>query len=62
MTLIRIDDMYISPYTFCVFTVTLPSVTQRSISQKSVYLPFFHQTTGLDNSFTLIENKFIFLR
>ena len=50
------------------FTVKSPSVTQRSVSQENAYKksknpsPFLHKTIGSDNSFTLIENNFRFLR
>ena len=50
------------------FTVKSPSVTQRSVSQENAYKkslnpsPFLHITIGSDNSFTLIENNFRFLR
>ena len=53
---------------FCVFTVKSPSVTQRSVSQEYAFKksknlsPFFRRTIGSNNSFTLIENNFWFLR
>ena len=56
------------PSQFCVFIVKSPSVTQRLVSQKNAYkkssnpLPFLDKTIGSDNSFTLIENNFRFLR
>ena len=62
-------QLYIDfPFKFCVFTVKSPSVTQRSVSQENAYKksqnpsPFLHKTIGSDNSFTLIENNFRFLR
>ena len=56
------------PSQFCIFTVKSPSVTQRSVSQENAYKksqnpsPFLHKIIGSDNSFTLIENNFRFLR
>ena len=56
------------PSQCCVFTVKSPSVTQRSVSQENAYKkslnpsPFLHKAIGSDNSFTLIENNFRFLR
>ena len=53
---------------FAFFTVKSTSVTQRSVSQENAYKkslnpsPFLHKTIGSDNSFTLIENNFRFLR
>ena len=53
---------------FCVFYVKSPSVTQRSVSQENAFKksqnpsPFLHKTIGSDNSFTLIENNFRFIR
>ena len=50
------------------FTVKSPSVTQRSVSQENAFKksknpsPFFRKTVGSNNSFTLIENNFWFLR
>ena len=58
----------ISLSNFAFFTVKSPSVTQRSVSQENAYKksenpsPFLHKTIGSDNSFTLIENNFRFLR
>ena len=46
------------------FTIKLPSVTQRSVSQEialkksETLLPFFHKIIVSNNSFALIENKF----
>ena len=56
------------PSQFCVFSIKSHSVTQRSVSQENAYKksqnpsPFLHKTIGSDNSFTLIENNFRFLR
>ena len=57
------------PSQFCVFYRKSPSVTQRSVSQENAYekssknpSPFLHKTLGSDNSFTLIENSFRYLR
>ena len=56
------------PSQFLFFTVKSPGVTQRSVSQENAYKkslnpsPFLHKTIGSDNSFTLIENIFSFLR
>ena len=57
------------PSQFCIFfTVKSPSVTQRSVSKENAFeksknlLPFFLKTIGSNNSFTLIENNFRFLR
>ena len=53
---------------FAFFTVKLPSVTKRSVSQENAlqiaitYHFFFCKTIGSNNSFTLIENNFRFLR
>ena len=66
---LSIFQLYIDfPFQFGVFTVKSPSVTQRSVSQENAYKksqnpsPFLHKTIGSDNSFTLIENNFRFLR
>ena len=56
------------PSQFCVFTVKSPSVTQRSVSQENAFKksknpsPFFRKIIGSNNSFTLIENNFRFLK
>ena len=56
------------PSQFCVFHLKSPSVTERLVSQENAFKksknpsPFFHHTIGSDNSFTLIENNFRFLR
>ena len=56
------------PSQFCEFTVKQPSVTQISVSQENAFKksnnpsPFFRKTIGSNNSFTLIENNFMFLR
>ena len=59
------------PSQICVFTVKSPSVTQRSVSQENAFKKsknlspfffFFRRTIGSNNSFTLIENNFWFLR
>ena len=50
---------------FAFFTVKLPSVTQRPVSQDNAFkkpVAFFREAIGLNNSFTLIENNFRFLR
>ena len=53
---------------FAFFTAKSPSDTQRSVSQENAYKksknpsPFLHKTIGSDNSFTLIENNFRFLK
>ena len=50
------------------FTVKSPSVTQTSVSQVNAFKksknpsPFFRKTIGSNNSFTLIENNFMFFR
>ena len=51
------------------FTVKSPGVTQRSVSQendfkrsKNLSAFFFRKVIGSNNSFTLIENNFRFLR
>ena len=58
---------FLSNFTF--FTVKSPSVTQRSLSQENAFKKeqkrvdiFSRQTIGSNNSFTLIENNFRFLR
>ena len=57
------------PSQFCVFYRKItPSVTQRSVSQENAYKkslnpsPVLHKTICSDNSFTLSENNFRFLR
>ena len=56
------------PSQVCFLTVKSCSVTQRSVSQENAYKkswnpsPFLHKTVGSNNSFTLIENNFRFLR
>ena len=50
------------------FTVKSPSVTLRLVSQENAFKknknlsPFFHKTIGSNNSFTLNETDFRFLR
>ena len=57
-----------SPSQFAFLTAKSPSVTQRSVSQENAFKkskhpsPFFRKTIGSNNSFTLIENNFKFLR
>ena len=56
------------PSQFCVFAVKSHNVTQRSVSQETAFKksknlsPFFRKTIGSNNSFTLIEINFKFLR
>ena len=56
------------PPQFCVFNAKSPSVTERSVSLENAYKkssklsPFLHKNIGSDNSFTVIENNFRFLR
>ena len=56
------------PSELSVFTVKSPSITQRSVSQENAFKksknpsPFFHNTIGSNNSFTLVVNNFRFLR
>ena len=51
------------PSQSCVFTVKSPSITQENAYKKSWnQSPFLNKTIGSDNSFTLIENIFRFLR
>ena len=54
------------PSQFAFFTVKLPSVTQRSVSQAYAFKKskntFFRGTIDSNNSFTLIENNFRLLR
>ena len=60
--------MQISLPNFMFFTVKSRSVTQRSVSQENVFKKsknlsaFLCKTIGSNNSFTLIENNFMFLR
>ena len=52
------------------FTVKSPSITLRSVSQENAFKKeqklvaffFFRKTIGSNNSFTLIENNFRFLK
>ena len=56
------------PSNFEFFAAKSPSVTQRSVSQESVYKksknpsPFFRKTIGSYNYSTLTENNFRFLK
>ena len=62
------SEIKISLPNFAFFTVKSPSITQRSVSQEKCYKksknpsPSFRKTIGSNNSFTLIENNFKFLR
>ena len=63
------SEIEISLPNFAFSTVKSPSVTQRSVSQEKCYKKsknpspiFFRKTIGSNNSFTLIENNFRFLR
>ena len=53
---------------FASFTLKSPSVTQKSVSQENAFKksktpsPFFRNTIGSNNSFTLIKNNFRILR
>ena len=55
------------PSQFCVYQKS-PSVSQRSVSQENTFKksknpsPFFRRTIGSNNSFTLIENKFLIFK
>ena len=56
------------PSQLYVFTVKSPNFTQRSVSQENVFeksknsSSFFLKAIGSNDSFTLIENNFRFLR